>query len=883
FQTKYSYNALNKLVRVEQGTQVRRFRYDSLGRLTHQKLAETEATLNLVGQCSTVGTANDRWSDVFSYDERSNLIAKTDARGVKTIYKFKDGNNADDPLNRLQSVSYDTSGVPASVTVLPAPTVTYQYRTKASAAILTDVTQVRQVIASGVSTEDYDYDGEGRVKEKRLTFAGRTQPMTITYGYDALGRLIQTTYPQQYRDNITNPLRKALVPSYDSVSRIAGLKVNNVDYASQLTYNANSQITSLLVGTGPNQVTETYTYEERTNLLSSQSVKRGTTTLMSYSYGYQRAYCDLPGAICDSDPKWSFHTGQLTKVSNSGPLGDWKNQKFYYDELGRLKAAEQFTWIQNPKPPDPTGLEWHQRVYWAQNYSYDRFGNRTSVSASNNIGSPVIADGVQALTFDQASNRITTAGFAYDPAGNQTQNNSGQSLVYDAAGRLAKVKNLSGVTLATYTYGASNRRLITQTGNESSTDKAYYIWEGNSVVAEYTEQPSAAMPKWSKNYIYLAGRLLATEAPNGSGEIVQYHHPDRLGTKLVTNNLDTGSFSQANLPFGTALDAETTSATNRRFTSYDRSATTGLDYAINRHYDPRQGRFTQPDPLGMAAASLADPQSLNMYSYVGNDPVNRVDPDGQFWGALFKFIAGLFTHLKPNVITGSFVYKNVPPISVAFTPNFQNIGVGFAGIGFNLRSNGHWLPAVLGLKASFNPQNALSADETRILQDSINRASELLADPQCYDFINAVLQRAAYVVDKRWWLAPVKYTAVDGYFPGVSAIATHNAYAGRFEKGLITATGVSGHVGNFTTYGATDSATGAVKWYTEFFGLGRDVRGLHTVHEALHQLPGFTDEVLANAARFVRNQQPRDFSAEADPVGAASNHLNEFIRDRCAP
>jgi RHS repeat-associated protein len=300
------------------------------------------------------------------------------------------------------------------------------------------------------------------------------------------------------------------------------------------------------------------------------------------------------------------------------------------------------------------------------------------------------------------------------------QNNTGQSFVYDAAGRLAKVKNQSGGTLATYTYGASNRRLLSQTGSETSTDKTYYIWEGDSVIAEYIEQTTATMPKWSKNYIYLGGRLLATEAPNSSGELVQYHHPDRLGTKLVTNNLDTTSFSIENLPFGTALNPES-NATNRRFTSYDRSATTGLDYAVNRHYDPRQGRFTQVDPLGMAAASLADPQTLNMYSYVGNDPVNRVDPDGQFWGALFRFIVGLFTNLKPNVINGSFTFQNTPPISVAFTPNFQNIGVGFAGIGFDLRAGGYWLPALLGAGESVDPQRqhrAVVKTDIRIVDSS---------------------------------------------------------------------------------------------------------------------------------------------------------------------
>jgi len=73
------------------------------------------------------------------------------------------------------------------------------------------------------------------------------------------------------------------------------------------------------------------------------------------------------------------------------------------------------------------------------------------------------------------------------------------------------------------------------------------------------------MPKWSKNYIYFGSRLLATEKPNATGgELVEYHHPDRLGTRLVTNNADTTSFEQVSLPFGTALDDQSTGTTNRR-------------------------------------------------------------------------------------------------------------------------------------------------------------------------------------------------------------------------------------------------------------------------------------------------------------------------------
>lgn len=73
-------------------------------------------------------------------------------------------------------------------------------------------------------------------------------------------------------------------------------------------------------------------------------------------------------------------------------------------------------------------------------------------------------------------------------------------------------------------------------------------------------------------------------------------------------------------------------------------------------------------------------------------------------GALFRFIVGLFINLKPKVINGSFTFRNTPPISVSFTPNFQNIGVGFAGVGFNLRTSGNWLPDLLGSNNLLDPQ-----------------------------------------------------------------------------------------------------------------------------------------------------------------------------------
>ena len=85
------------------------------------------------------------------------------------------------------------------------------------------------------------------------------------------------------------------------------------------------------------------------------------------------------------------------------------------------------------------------------------------------------------------------------------------------------------------------------------------------------------------------------------------------------------------LPFGTAIadNAAVDAATaNRRFTDYERNPRTGLDYAINRFYDRSIGRFIQPDPAGIAAMTMSDPQTFNIYAYARNDPVNHTNSLG---------------------------------------------------------------------------------------------------------------------------------------------------------------------------------------------------------------------------------------------------------------
>jgi YD repeat-containing protein len=178
------------------------------------------------------------------------------------------------------------------------------------------------------------------------------------------------------------------------------------------------------------------------------------------------------------------------------------------------------------------------------------------VSKSGNAadGSAIPSDGLPSATYNSASNRVTNAGFQYDYAGNQTQSVDIGSVIkqyrYDTAGRLAQVLDSAGTVLATYVYGANNQRLRMQEGGEDT----FFAWAGGSIIAEYTAAGSSGLT-WSKSYVYLGRRLLATNTTNGT----QFQHPDRLGTRLITAAFDGSVISeQVGLPFGTSLPDSST-------------------------------------------------------------------------------------------------------------------------------------------------------------------------------------------------------------------------------------------------------------------------------------------------------------------------------------
>ena len=239
--TSYVHNPLGLLLEVIQGPQGQRriYRYDGLGRLSAQYTPEKSKTLNDAG--NYVGTvASARWSDFFTYDTRSNLASHMDARGVQTVYQ-NGANPADppDPLNRLYRVFYTTTS--GDTSILPTYPADYQYVASG------DVTRIAKVTTNAIglggrlsrATQDYSYDTEGRLAERRLSLnTPLAHPaLKLDYSYDTLHRPARVTYPAE----VGTAGRKNVDYSYDKAGRLANLQVDGADYASGLVYDPAGQ------------------------------------------------------------------------------------------------------------------------------------------------------------------------------------------------------------------------------------------------------------------------------------------------------------------------------------------------------------------------------------------------------------------------------------------------------------------------------------------------------------------------------------------------------------------------------------------------------------------------------------------------------------------
>jgi RHS repeat-associated protein len=202
----------------------------------------------------------------------------------------------------------------------------------------------------------------------------------------------------------------------------------------------------------------------------------------------------------------------------------------------------------------------------------------------------------------------------YDPNGNLI---SGQGLFYEYndANKLVRVRQggSDGPVISEYWYDYRGQR-IKKTEHGVTT---YYISK------QYEERRGAAVSERT-NFYFVSGQRVARKVKSGNDEAETFFYlNNHLGSAdLVTDGSGALVDDMEYFPYGGVRNR---GSERYGYTGKERDAITGLNYYEARYYYSSNRHFTQADSI---TPNVYDPQSLNRYSYVRNNPINYIDPSG---------------------------------------------------------------------------------------------------------------------------------------------------------------------------------------------------------------------------------------------------------------
>jgi RHS repeat-associated protein len=178
-------------------------------------------------------------------------------------------------------------------------------------------------------------------------------------------------------------------------------------------------------------------------------------------------------------------------------------------------------------------------------------------------------------------------------------------------------------------YDAEGRRLAKYSGGTISA--SYLLDLGGNQITELNNSGA-----WVHSNVFAGGRLLGTyEGTAGPHPNTwHFHLTDWLGTnRMQTTAAGNNEEVCYSYPFGDGLLCTgTADATEHHFTSKERDTESGLDYFFARYYTSDLARFMSPDwaakPTAVPYATFGEPQTLNLYAYVNNNPNTGIDLGG---------------------------------------------------------------------------------------------------------------------------------------------------------------------------------------------------------------------------------------------------------------
>ncbi|MEU7425549.1 putative T7SS-secreted protein [Streptomyces sp. NPDC040750] len=602
---------------------------DGLGRpvrVTDPAGGVTRLEWNADGQLAR-RTGPDGASESWTYDGEGNCTAHTDAAGAVTRHEYThfdlplattrpDGgryefeHDADLRLTRVTgphglswTYEYDAVGDIVSETDFDGRTLTYRVDAAGRLTSRTD--------ALG-GTISFERDPLGRVIAKTV------DDRVTTYAYDRAGRLLEAVGPDselRYQYDRNGRVKTELVDgrpmlySYDALNRRVR-RTTPTGHVTSYAYDSDGLPARLTTGGRPvdfthdaagrelarafgDAITMTAAWDEA-GRLASQHITAGAHAVNSRSYSYRA-------------------DGRLLSVADrlSG------TRSFDLDPMGRVTAVHA---------PD-----------WTERYAYDDAGNQTSASWPDRHPG---GEATGPRTYSGTG--ITRAGgvrFEHDALGRVTLRQRTRlsrkpdtwRYEWDTENRLTSVTTPDG-TRWRYRYDPLGRRTAKQrlaADGESVVEEVRFTWDGLTLCEQTSHRPdlphTVALSWDHRDVVPLAQTERILTADSRQQEIDRRFFAiatDLIGTptELIDETGDIAWRSRSTLWGTTAWARDSSAYTPLRFPGQYYDPETGLHYNLFRHYDPETGRYTSPDPLGLAAAP-------NPLGYVDN-PYTGCDPLG---------------------------------------------------------------------------------------------------------------------------------------------------------------------------------------------------------------------------------------------------------------